>query len=209
MAAFQPTSEMHETYKSLVQHDLIDRAKQAHAEAQERTKATAAEVTSAQHALSVAKQVSDGAVAGTGDLSPMDAEEALEIAERRFRVAQKVHQAAEQARDAAHDAIHAADGVAHAPVYRAGMVLRFRACLVADAARKALAAAKTLYDQSSWMLNHAAGAGSGQVFSNEGHDAHREVILPLAEELPYWINSGLRPNWFDGDFEALVKEARK
>lgn len=181
---WQPTDTDHDAFKAFVDESLITTARRAHVKAEQRVTVAAADLKAAQAAHEAAEKASRDAVAGTGG-DPHQAEVALEEAQRALNVATKVHQAAEKARDEAYAGIHTAVGRAHEPAYSAGIVLRFKALVAGEAARKALEQAQAIYDKSAWMLNAAAAAGAWRRFPAESHWFGRP-IPPLAAELPHW-----------------------
>ena len=148
---------------SLLDHQMIQAAKDTHQTTGERRARAAAEVAAARDAQKQAAAISDAAARRGEVVAATAAETALEDAERRVRVAKKLHEASEHAHRASDDALTLATRHAHLPVLLSGVRGRIAAASKADKAMAMLQEAQTemrLADRLIAASYSAAGAPS-------------------------------------------------
>jgi hypothetical protein len=203
MTPLFPTEADHAACRDLVDFRLIEEAKRTHRDAAAKAADAERELALATGRALAADQAADAAAAGQGGHSPLDAEAALEAAQREVRAATRVRDAAAQARDAAAQAIETAGAAAHKPLSDAGLKLRAVAIVRWERARAAVDEAQRHYDMSGLMLNTAKANGCLSYFSGDSDHFAGMPVRPLKDEAPHWMDRR------SADWLAAVEEATK
>ncbi len=174
----------------LIDQALIDAAKAAHEAAEQRRDATGAALAEAKAKVSRARAASHSAAAGSGADS-MEAELALESAERDERIAQKAADAAERAAQEAASAINRATAVAWRPVYVAALKQRFAAVQANERAHALLDEAARLFAEANTALQTAAAHGCGALGGSMAG-----AMPTVAHELAVFSDGARKQAWF-------------
>ena len=151
---------MNQPHDHLIDHDLIDAAKDRHQAALARAAKVRTDLNFKRAAHVAARIASERAVADPSTADPHEADQVEAIAARAVTVAEKVAAAAESEAVQAGGAVRVACGEGYKPVYTHGVRCRLAAAVKADAARAMLAEAEQEYTQATGLLNLATKAGT-------------------------------------------------
>jgi hypothetical protein len=177
---------------SLVDQAIIKAAGQRWQLTTDRLAQAEADLRDAKTAHDAAQNASKRAIAGLGDLSPLDAEHQINSAATVLSVAQKVRDAAAAALEEATEGQETARGEAWKPVYIAGIKRRLAAAKAADAARDLLAQATADYDVATEFLNTATRNGTLHVIYDQSHS---KAMGTYGTEVALW---SVPNSWWSG-----------
>jgi hypothetical protein len=145
-------------YTTFVDQTILSAANNAIATAKDNLTTAQTNLASAQTALAAAQAASDAAINGNGQ-DPIEAEAALEAAQRSANVAAKIVAAKQTALKQAHEDLKYQTGLAWVPVVRQATADLVAASQAADAARAAKAAARAQWNAAAKAIGQAQAHG--------------------------------------------------